>query len=219
MTTLNDTDNQIKEIQPQTELKESSDIDDSNISSSNDDISNLIYIILQNKDDYYTNFPNKTIWEKNMKSYVYSYLKDNTVTPKDLVQVPKYLIDAPFETPNTLSDNNDYNEDNYEIIIEDDDYISTSNTIIDDSPNHYIIRIHKISDFVLNNELEEQAFSDFEACEQNNNDSLSTISKFCTKLVLLSYLGAYGLLFISLFTKDTTIYVQTTNSTITIDEL
>ena len=54
-------------------------------------------------------------------------------------------------------------------------------------------------DFVLNNELEEQAFSDFEACEQNNNDSLSTISKFCTKLVLLSYLGAYGLLFISLF--------------------
>ena len=46
MTTLNDTDNQIKEIQPQTELKESSDIDDSNISSSNDDISNLIYIIL-----------------------------------------------------------------------------------------------------------------------------------------------------------------------------
>jgi len=171
----------------------------------------IYFIIVQNKPDYYTDFPNKSIWDKNMKSYVHTYSQNNTVSSyNELINVPKYLIDAPFETPNVTDDPASYNEDTYDIIAENIDTNSDtvsepstgSEVIIEnksDDTNYYIIRIHEISVHINNKDMEQirrdrQAYEDFEAGDElgdNIRDGVSCIASTCSKIVLVTYVLAF----------------------------
>ena len=189
----------------------------------------ITFIILQNKEDYYNDFPNKEIWQKNMIAYVQSYLKENNPTHLDFINVPKYLIDAPFETPNTCSDNDSENssvidEDNdYEIITEED--INEILLNFDDSPNHYVIRIYKVARLNKNNtsvslsETESDSGSETGSDSKNDGDDLkerdkkayddfmaiesdlSPVASICTKILLTTYLITFTLGIFSIFSK------------------
>jgi len=168
----------------------------------------IYFVILQNKPDYNNDFPNKAIWNKNMKAYVYTYLQNNPlVSYKELIKVPKYIIDAPFETPSETTA--DYNEEDFDIITEDvdtddgddaDESEPGQEGVSDD--NYYIIRIHKIT--ILVNEdndidleklrCDRQAYEDFEAGDElgdNIRDGVSCIASTCTKIVLVTYVLAF----------------------------
>jgi hypothetical protein len=173
----------------------------------------IYFVILQNKPDYNNDFPNKTIWNKNMKAYVHTYLQNNQfVSYKELIKVPKYIIDAPFETPSETTA--DYNEEDYDIITEDVDVdadVDESEEPTDGSEpgqegvsddNYYIIRIHKITILVNDeNDLDleklrrdRQAYEDFEAGDELGNnirDGVSCIASTCTKIVLVTYVLAF----------------------------
>jgi hypothetical protein len=144
-------------------------------------MSYITFIILQNKQDYHTDFPNKEIWQKNMIAYVQSYLKENNPTHLDFINVPKYLIDAPFETPNTCSENDSENdseiEDDYEIIIEED--VNEILLNFDNFPNHYVIRIYKIPrvNKTDNSESESDTDSDL-SCSESGSESGSDSKEY-----------------------------------------
>ena len=155
----------------------------------------------------------KEVWVKNMKSYVHNYLKNNSPSYEDFIKIPKYLIDAPFEVPNTnesnrtddSDDSSSYDEENYDIIVE--DYISTDDDNIIElmkETSYYIISIDlpNNEEDEERDEREQQAFDDFMACEQQYERGLSPIASFCSKLVLLSYAGAYLLMFSTLFVNS-----------------
>lgn len=193
------------EIQPVDESIKSSSGSES---GSEDD--NRIYIIIINKHDYHTEFPNKDIWTKNMKSFVHSYLKTHSPLYEDYISVPRYLIDAPFETPNvtlnnTINDSDtDYNEADYLVLdnvnINDESDRDEPDDVNNNDINYYIIRIDKKYDISCD-EKEQKAFDDFDACEQQyeHTNELSVVAKFCSRLVLISYASAYLLMFSSLF--------------------
>lgn len=224
----------IDEITPQTDADdENEQINEKSDVSSSDD--NTIYILLQKIHEIdYNELIEKDVWVKNMKSYVHNYLKTNSPSYEDFIKVPKYLIDAPFEVPNTESnsDNSDnsnetdtYNEENYNILVEEyiNSLISGDDRLLEfiKETSYYIIRID-IPNNDEEDEREQQAFDDFTACEQQYEHGLTPIASFCSKLILLSYAGAYLLMFSSLFINSNLplIQINKNNSTsFTIDEL
>ena len=191
-------------------------LEDNHSTCSSDD--NTIYIVLHNLQNIleYHELIEKEVWVKNMKSYVHNYLKNNSPSYEDFIKIPKYLIDAPFEVPNTTEsnrtddsdDSSSYDEENYDIIVE--DYISTDDDNIIElmkETSYYIISIdlpnnEEDEERDERDEREKQAFDDFMACEQQYEQGLSSIARFCSKLVLLSYAGAYLLMFSTLFVNS-----------------
>jgi hypothetical protein len=186
-------------------------LEDNHSTCSSDD--NTIYIVLHNLQNIleYHELIEKKVWVKNMKSYVHNYLKNNSPSYEDFIKIPKYLIDAPFEVPNTnesnrtddSDDSSSYDEENYDIIVE--DYISIDDDNIIElmkEISYYIISIDLPNTELSDDEKEKQAFDDFMACEQQYEQGLSSIARFCSKLVLLSYAGAYLLMFSTLFVNS-----------------
>jgi hypothetical protein len=82
-------------------------------------------------------------WEKNLKNFVVAYIATNTVDKKDDILVPKYLVDAPFETPVTV----DYVDHHYTVVLKnnsEDKENDIPNYI--EEPNHYTVRVRFLGD-------------------------------------------------------------------------
>ena len=165
------------------------------------DLTNIFFIILQNKKDYRSQFSNKEIWTKNMKSYIHSYIKNNAdaLDKYDYIQVPKYLIDAPFETPDESDSNKDYDESNYEIII--DNEIDETSKQFKDIVNHYVVSIYKLGLFDEDDEDEDEDEDDDETSSESSSDNvrLGYVASFCTGLLLSTYLIGGALLMTSIY--------------------
>jgi len=99
----------------------------------------LFQIILQNKELVRTHV---TYWEKNLKNFVVAYLNNNNVDKDDDILVPKYLVDAPFETPSTI----DYIDEDYEVILVNENNKENIIPNYIEEPNHYTVRVRSFND-------------------------------------------------------------------------
>ena len=87
-------------------------------------------------------------WEKNLKNFVVAYLDKHPDAYDEDILVPKYLVDAPFETPAII----EYDESDFVIILPgeetDDENYDAENKIPNyiEEPNHYTVRIQYLGE-------------------------------------------------------------------------
>jgi hypothetical protein len=87
-------------------------------------------------------------WEKNLKNFVVAYLDKHPDAYDEDILVPKYLVDAPFETPAII----EYDENEFVIILPgeetDDENYDAENKIPNyiEEPNHYTVHIQYLGE-------------------------------------------------------------------------